>query len=183
MRRSVIFSVVLLVLALSAWAWAAGKTVSIQVRKGEVREKPTYLSKVLARAGYGESLTNLGAKGDWIKVQTDKGISGWVHKSAVTEKKIVLSSGSGKAKLKASNEELILAGKGFNQEVEKKYRSQNPKAAFARVDKAEKENNLSPAQVTAFLKEGRLAPLNLKLKAEKKAPVSQSGGGDSDAGR
>ena len=183
MRRPVFLPAVLLALALAAGAWAQGKTVSIQVRKGEVREKPTYLSKVLASPGYGESLINLGQQDDWIKVKTDKGVSGWVHKSAVTEKKIVLGSGKSQAQLKASNEELILAGKGFNKEVEQKYRSENPKAAFDRVDRAEKENNLGFAQITAFLDEGQLKPLNLELKAEKKAAPSQSGGGNTDAGK
>ena len=183
MRRPALMIAALLVLSLAVGVWAAGKTVSIQVRQSQVRSKPSYLSKVVGKLSYGDSPADLGRKGEWLKVKSKKGLTGWVHASAVTDKKIILSSGKTKADLKASDEELILAGKGFNKEVEGKYRSQNPKAAFDRVDRAEREHNLDSSQVSAFLKIGRLEPLNLELKAEKKAPPAQAGGGEKDAGR
>ncbi len=180
MHRPVILISVLLVATLTAGAWAVGKAVSIQVRQGQVRSGPTYLSKVVGTLGYGERLTNLGGKGDWLKIRSKKGLKGWVHVSAVTEKRIVLTSGKSKAALKSSKEELILAGKGFSREVEKRYRASNPKAAFDRVDKAEKENNPGPARIASFLKKGRLKPLNLEIKARKAAPSVRSGGGEDE---
>jgi len=184
MRRYLLFFIPILILSLAIGAWAMGKGVSIQVRQGQVRSKPTYLSKVLGTLAYGERLVNLGQKGEWLKIKSGSDLSGWVHVSAVTEKKIILSSGKTKAGLKASDEELILAGKGFNQAVEEEYRAKNPKAAFARVDRAEKEHNPDQERITAFLKNGRLKSLGLEIKAKKKTSsnLTEEGGSD-NAGR
>ncbi len=178
MRRKAGLVALLLITFMAVGVWAAGKTVSIQVRRGQIRSQPSYLSKVVENLAYGEQVSNLGQKGDWLKIKSRRGLTGWIHLSAVTEKKVVLSSGKSKADLKASDEELILAGKGFNREVERKYRASNPKAAYRWVDKAEKENNLTPAQVTAFLRDGALKPIDIALKAPKRPP-SQSDGGRS----
>ena len=168
----------LLIAALAAGAYAAAKMVSIQVKKGEVRSEPSYLSKVVGTLDYGDRVANLGEKDKWIKVRNSEGLTGWIHLTAVTEKKIVLSSGKSEAKLKASDEELVLAGKGFSKEVEKEYRSSNPEAAYKWVDKAEQENNFTPAQLTAFLNKGQLAPLGLEIKPRKEAAPSQAGQGE-----
>ena len=177
MRRKAGWITLFLIAFLTAGAWAASKMVSIQVRQGQVRSNPSYLSKVVGSLAYGERVSNLGEQKDWLKVKSSKGLTGWIHVSAVTEKQIVLTSGKSRAGLKASDEELILAGKGFNSDVERKYRASNPKAAYSWVDKAEKENNLTPGQITAFLNAGGLKPLDIALKAKKPSSTRSEGGG------
>ena len=84
-------------------------------------------------------------------------IEGWLHRSALTTNKIVLRAGDQDVRQAASNDELALAGKGFNQEVEDAFKSQNPKVDFSWVDEMEKIV-VAPQEMQAFLKAGNVTP-------------------------
>jgi hypothetical protein len=89
----------------------------------------------------------------WARVRV-RGGEGWVHLSALTSKRIVLQSGSQDVGTGASSGEVALAGKGFNQEVENKYKQDND-LDYTWVDRMG-EFTATPEQVLAFLKEGEL---------------------------
>ena len=134
------------------------KKMSVQVREGILREKPSFLGKKVAEIFYGEMVEVLQESGDWSKVKLPgKGPSGWVHTSSLTEEEIVLGAGQADVSHSATGDELALAGKGFNQQVENEYRSRNPKVDFAWIDKME-QFRVSPEQVQAFLDEGQVVP-------------------------
>ncbi|MFH0880636.1 MAG: hypothetical protein V2A34_13050, partial [Lentisphaerota bacterium] len=57
----------------------------------------------------------------------------------------------------ASGEELALAGKGFNSDVEAEFKSQNKNVDFTWVDKMEKMKE-TPDELISFLKEGQVNP-------------------------
>jgi hypothetical protein len=59
-------------------------------------------------------------------------------------------------KTQASADEIALAGKGFNKQVEENYRAKHGELSFVWVDKMLKIE-ISAAMVEAFLKAGRLA--------------------------
>jgi uncharacterized protein YgiM (DUF1202 family) len=128
----------LLLIVIATIVWAATQMQSVQVRTGQLRERPSFLGKVTAEVSYGDRMTILESRGAWTKVRNAGGGEGWIHTSALTEKKVVLRSGDADAATTASGEELALAGKGFNDEVEARYREENPDVDYTWVDRMEK---------------------------------------------
>jgi SH3-like domain-containing protein len=139
-------------LAAGAASAAAPQEMSVQVRTGQLRATPSYLGKPVAAAAYGERVTVLVTQGDWLQVRGAAG-SGWIHKSALTVKKVVIKAGSEQVAATASGEELALAGKGFNSDVEADFKKKNAEIDFGPIDRMEKIK-VTPAEAQAFLAEG-----------------------------
>jgi uncharacterized protein YgiM (DUF1202 family) len=156
MRRSRVLCIALLVLA-SAAVWAEQpKKMSVNVKETQLRSTPSYLGKVLGTLAYGDQVQVSESQKGWAKVSApDKGLSGWINESALTAKKVVLSSGSGNADQSASSGEVALAGKGFNSQIEAENR-QDTSYDYATVDRMEKIL-VAPEQVAAFLDGGKLS--------------------------
>ena len=133
-------------------AWAAPKQMSVQVEETQLRKAPNFFSGKAGDLAYGDRVEVVNKQRDWIEVSGEQG-AGWVHSSALTKKKIKLSSGGDDVAAAASDEELALAGKGFSKEVEAEYKSRNPDADFSAIDHAE-SIAYSPEQLVAFLKKG-----------------------------
>lgn len=171
----------ILILAVSGLGWAAAKAYSVQVKKGQLRSKPTFFGKVVKNLKYGDRVQGISEKGPWRKVKAAKG-TGWIHSSSLTKKTIVLTSGKKQAKVGASSDEMVLAGKGFNKQMEKQYRSKNKGLNYTWVDKAEKNYPTSSKQILAFINQGKLKPSASDRYKNKTAPTQQSGGsgGESD---
>lgn len=131
-------------------AWAA--TMSVQVKEGKVLDKPNFFGKLVKTLPYGQAVTTQGEQGAWFQLSQG---GGWIHGSALTSKTIVMQSGAGQAATGASGEEMVLAGKGFNAQVESSYRAQGL-GDYTTVDQMEKTNNFSGAELSAFLSEGAL---------------------------
>ncbi|MBU0742686.1 SH3 domain-containing protein [bacterium] len=147
----------LLLLLAAVAAWAAAQMLSVQVREGQLRDRPSFLGKVVADVSYGDRMTVLSSQGGWTKVRDGGGKSGWIHTSALTEKKVVLKAGDMDAATGASGEELALAGKGFNDEVEAEFKSKNPDVDYAWVDRMEMMA-VSAEEAVDFLKDGGVEP-------------------------
>jgi uncharacterized protein YgiM (DUF1202 family) len=143
-------------LLLSA-ALVAATRMNVQVQTGQVRATPSFLGKVVVTIPYGVSVEILQDKGDWLQVKSLQGQVGWMHKSALTANKVAMSSGSTTAKSGASNDELALAGKGFNSDVEREFKAKNKKLNFAAVDRMEKIKIPAP-EMQAFLQTGGVKP-------------------------
>lgn len=137
---------------------AARKAMSVQVRQGQVRTTPSFLGKVAATLSYGDRVETLEEKNGWIRVvPPGKKPPGWMHASALSEKRIVLKAGAKEAQQAASGGELALAGKGFNADVEAEFRSRNRAVDYAWIDRMQRMN-VSAESVQAFVREGNLAP-------------------------
>lgn len=137
-------------LLLAAPAWAA--TLSVQVKEGKVLDKPNFFGKLIRTLPYGQAVNTQSEQGAWFQLSQG---GGWIHSSALTRKTLVMQSGTGQAATGASGEEMVLAGKGFNAQVESSYRAQGL-GDYAAVDQMEKNNNFSGAELSAFLTEGGL---------------------------
>ncbi len=138
--------------------WAAPPSrMSVQVRDGLIRATPSALGSVLVSVPYGTQLETLQQKGDWIQVKSPQGQTGWMHQSALSKKKIVMSSGGANVNTGASSQETVMAGKGFNPQVEAAYKAKNPKLDFAAVDRMEKLK-VAPADIQEFLRAGAVKP-------------------------
>ena len=160
MRVRAYILVVLLCAAAAGTAFAADqKQMSVTVKETQVRATPSYLGKLLGVLAYGDKVTVLDQPADapkgWLKVSGPaKKLQGWVNTSALTQKEIVLKSGTEKVQQDASSGEVALAGKGFNADVEAQYK-QDQKLDYTWVDKME-AYTVSPQQVSAFLSAGGL---------------------------
>jgi len=130
--------------------------MSVQVREGAVRDSPTFLGKILTKLDYGQKVDILEEKAPWARISaTEPELEGWMHTSALTTKEIKLKPGVSDAKTGASGNELALAGKGFDEATEKKYKEDNPDVDFSWVDKME-GFMVSQTQIQAFLAEGAM---------------------------
>jgi SH3-like domain-containing protein len=154
-RRVVIAILAMAILVLAAAVLgAAPQSMSVTVRETQARATPSFLGAVLAVLSYGDRVDILATQRDWMKVALPGGREGWVHQSALTEKRVVLQAGSGSVEQSASGEEVALAGKGFNKEVEAQYKAEN-ELDYTWVDRME-GFVVSPQQILAFVEAGQL---------------------------
>ena len=140
-------------------AFAVGRSMmSVQVKTGQLRLTPSFLGKIVARLYYGDRIYVIEEKGSWLRVGLSAGAAeGWIHASALTPKKIVLQAGAKDIETAASSDELALAGKGFNQQVESEFRAKNPNLDFTWIDKME-AFVVAENEMKQFLKNGGLSP-------------------------
>ena len=71
----------------------------------------------------------------------------------------MLKAGTKDAAVTASSNEIALAGKGFNRQVEADYRKKNKNIRFTWIDRMEKFV-VSNDEMNAFVKQGELLPLD-----------------------
>jgi hypothetical protein len=130
-----------------------GSTVTIRVLSAKVMKSPKFIGAAAGAVSRGDQLVVKEVKGDWYLVEGS--VSGWIHKSSVTEGKVELSSKPGESGGGASRDEVELAGRGFTPQVEEQYRSKNPNLDFSHVDLIEK-TEVDPTELEAFVVEGQL---------------------------
>ncbi|MBU0665666.1 MAG: SH3 domain-containing protein [Proteobacteria bacterium] len=134
-----------------------GEQLSVQVRDCQIRTKPSFLGAVIATVHYGDRLSSVQTKDSWLEVSFGGSKQGWIHVSALTDKEITLHPSAQQVNQSASSDELALAGKGFNKQVEEQFRRQNSQINFTWVDKIETYRD-SQEEIEKFLKAGELKP-------------------------
>ncbi|HCY87979.1 MAG TPA: hypothetical protein DHV36_22775 [Desulfobacteraceae bacterium] len=131
--------------------------MSVQVKQSHIRKGASFLSPILGLLAYGDRVAVVDdTSSGWIRVKSGR-VTGFVHESALTTKKVVLNPGAKDVEKAASSEEYALAGKGFNEEVEGKFREENPHLNFAAVDRME-TRQISLVQMQEFMARGRIVP-------------------------
>ncbi len=134
------------------------RSMSIQIRQAHPRKSPSFLAPVAGILPYGRQVDVLGRQEDWTWVSCPQtGVTGWLHTSALSPKKIVMTDGKKEATLSTSSDEYALAGKGFNKDVEKQFRSQNPDLDFTWIDRME-TFVVSASHKQTFLATGNVVP-------------------------
>jgi hypothetical protein len=151
MKRFVLFSGLCL-LGIGALS-AQSKTMYVTAKTIEVKSSTAFFSDTLGTMSYGDPVSVLQEYGRWVKISSlePPAISGWVTAASLTTKRIIVSAGT----TSASANEIALAGKGFNQQVEDVYR-QNGVLKYDAIDAME-ALQIPNRQLFAFLQEGRLA--------------------------
>lgn len=135
---------------------AMQKEMSIQVDQAQLRTTPAYYSSVVATVNYADRLKVVDSKGSWVRASTVRNnVTGWIHISALTNKRLAPKSGSKNAPTSVSAGELSVAEKGFTEQIEQDYRQKNREIDFTWVDKME-QIKISPEQGAVFLKEGQV---------------------------
>ena len=151
-------SLFLLSLALVQSAHAAGSQPSlyVQVRNTKLRQEAKFWSAQAASLDYGAVVSPISAAStdkSWLKVKFGT-IEGYVHISAVTKRRIVLSGQKGPANQGVDQSSIVLAGKGFNNQVESKFGAARG-LDFSTVDEVEKLS-VDGAEEALFVTEGKL---------------------------
>lgn len=134
---------------------AAGQRLDVQTREAPLRANPGPFARVLQTLSYGQSVEVLEERSGWMRVRVKAtGAEGWAHSSSLTEREVALEAGSAEEAGGASDEEVALAGKGFNERVEKRYKEKN-EIDYTWVDRMEKFE-ISDSARKRFVTKGNL---------------------------
>ena len=187
--------VTLLVLLVAVTAHAS--SVWVAVKNTAVRKDASNLSPVITRLKYQDELELLSESGDWWQVSFE-GKEGWVHKSALS-KSLEQAAGSGQKSSGASifdvlrgrssgsqskhssskrrggdADDITLAGKGFNEDVEGEFKSRGASELnYAAVDAME-NRKVPPFDFQKFADDG---DLDYSIEVEEKKQEEKSWGG------
>jgi hypothetical protein len=129
-------------------------TMSVQVKKSPLRATPSFLAKKTGEVHYGDRLEVIKKKNSWTKIKSVDH-EGWLHSSALSEKKIELSAGTRDVASTADTSEVALAGKGFNAEVESEFRKDSD-LNYQAVDLIQ-TYGISDREKIAFIRDGGLS--------------------------
>ncbi len=158
--RASLLAVATLCLAAGNIPQSQGSTLTVTKKTTKLRSQKKLLAAGVANLQEGDKVVMVTKEGAWVKATwsppSASTVTGWVHESDVTDKKEVRLSGQG-IREKYTVSEAEAARKGFNPQVEKAYRDNNPSmdAAFALVDKIQ-ATTVPEAEIEQFLREGRL---------------------------
>jgi hypothetical protein len=135
----------------------APETIYVQIYAAKLRKSPQQWAPGVGELAFGNKLTVISHEGSWFKVLSIDGQEGYVHESAVTLKRVVLKSAqTSLADAAVDESQVYLAGKGFNDEVERGFRSDNAKDDYDSVDKMQAKEPPSDETMLTFLKDGNL---------------------------
>ena len=154
------FCMVFFLIALTGATLYAAKPnlMSVQVKNGQVRSHPSFLGKIIETLAYGDRVAVVDARAAWVHIRVlDTATSGWMHKTALTEKKIILSAGDADVEQTATTNELALAGKGFNRQVEGEFKTKNRNIDYHWINKME-TFVVEQEEILEFVKAGDLSP-------------------------
>lgn len=156
--RFVVAGFALLAVLVQSLPADAQKTLSVQVREGQIRATPSFLGKMVAKVAYGDRVDLVEDRDAWKMVSIPGGkLQGWMHTSALTTKRVVLQAGQAGVQTGATRDELALAGKGFNEQVETAFRKENKNIDYTWVNRME-AFLVSQDQMRSFLARGNLVP-------------------------
>lgn len=133
---------------------SADDTLSVQVKETKLRSAPKQWATSVSSLKYGDTIVPIKAESDWVEGIASSNKKGFVHVSALSSKKIVLSSGK-VPNIGIESSDVILAGKGFSKATEDEYAKQNSSANFAAVNSVE-TLILSDSELSSFMKDGQI---------------------------
>jgi hypothetical protein len=148
-----LFAVVLL---LSATAVSAESgSVYVTVREAKLLPKQEFWAPPVADLSYGDRLAVLSEHGDWIQVKDPHDRTGYVHRSAISNRRVVLNSLATFSGGNPNTNDVVLAGKGFSSKIEKEYAAEHSGLNFQAVDAMER-HNVSSRALSRFISAGEL---------------------------
>jgi uncharacterized protein YgiM (DUF1202 family) len=129
-----------------------GKTMYVSTKTAQVKSSTGFFAGTRGTLQYGDQITVLQERGAWVEIRSvsRSPINGWMKSAGLTTRRIV----SGASSTSASANELALAGKGFNEAVEKSYQDGND-LDYTLIDRMETQA-VSEDELYTFLVEGHL---------------------------
>ncbi len=126
-----------------------GGNATVMIREQYIFPTPVFYAQPVGELVFGSVVEITGEQGDWYSIEADSGIEGWAHATALTG--AVLSQGSQGTD---DSDMIMLAGRGFNSDVEDSYAS-GKDLPWDEVDAIE-DITVEPAVLEAFMVEGLL---------------------------
>lgn len=139
------------------------KKIAVQVRAAKLREAPKHFAEGIADLQFGEQLAVVSHTAGWYRARTlsngaQDPVLGFLHESAATTRRIVLSTQQvSLADLAVDEAQVYLAGKGFNEQVERGYSKDPTHPNYAALHGLQSTLKLTAADTRAFVEEGQLA--------------------------
>lgn len=169
-------------------ALTAAGTVVVVVKETAIRADRKFFAPTQGVAHHLDRLDVLEEASGWFRVRQGS-TTGWVHGSAVStsagsdsgsnvDSALHTLAGSDTKGHGYTQDEVALAGKGFNPDVEQNYRSRNPQAEFAAVDRMERQQ-VSRKELLRFAEAGKLERREgvAPAAADRADPASEEQGG------
>jgi hypothetical protein len=155
MSRRLCLPLALLLLAAGPVPQDPGETVIVTRKTTKLRSAKRVFAQPVAELVEGDKLVCEQREGAWLQAKHGD-LTGWLHATDVSARADVRLSGEG-VRETYSAAEAGAARKGFNPQVERSYKQQNPDlaAAFALVDRIQAAR-ASEAEVQAFAEQGGL---------------------------
>lgn len=132
-----------------------GDEVAISVQNQSIYPMPAFYASPVVPVSYGTTAVIDEINGEWYRITTSLGQVGWIHRTSVTGA-IQTASGGTSASGNVTSDEIMLAGRGFNQDIEEAYAGENPELDFSKVDNMESSWTVSSQQLYQFLVNGNL---------------------------
>jgi hypothetical protein len=149
-----------------------GDQVAIAVQNQFIYPMPAFYASPTQPVTYGTIAVIDEVQGEWYKVTTALDKTGWIHMTAVTGA-IEGSSGGTSTSGGVTSDEIMLAGRGFSEDIEQSYAGDNPDLDFSLVDHMENTWKVSSEELYQFLLEGNL----IELTASTSTTTTTGGGG------
>ncbi|MCX7973123.1 MAG: SH3 domain-containing protein [Candidatus Aminicenantes bacterium] len=135
--------------------FSASEILVIKVQTTALRTEPRFFASVKSLLTFGDQMEKVGFQEGWYQVKTLRGVSGWVHSSAVQPRPSKLAALTQGPRAQPTASEVALASKGFNRQVESAYRKRHPEIDYSWVDRM-LSFKADQAAIEKFLREGRL---------------------------
>jgi len=136
-------------------AIGAAQVLVVKVQTTQLRNNPQFFGPTLASLRAGDKLEKMSEANGWVQVKTAAGAVGWIHSSAVAESSVALASTGQPVRTQATANEVALAGRGFNKQVEDSYKAKHAEVSFVWVDRMV-QIKIAMAQIEDFLRKGHL---------------------------
>lgn len=133
-----------------------GDLVYLQVKASKLRQAPQHWADSVKDLSFGDELKEVSQQDGWLKVSTLEGKIGYVHQTAVSPKRVVFKGQVSPENVAADASDIVLAGKGFNQDIEDQLSSTDQALNYQAVDQVEKVG-VSPDELRSFMVEGNLS--------------------------
>lgn len=153
--RNSICSALLGIFCVSLPASLFAEDLYVEVQSVKLRSAPKAWSQPTEEVRYGDKLTVLERIVPWLRVRSEKNLEGFIHESAVTVRK-PLGTTANVALNKVHAADVVLAGKGFSDQVLAEWERSNPQVKMSLVDDMEKRSKVPLSEVVAFIKKGDL---------------------------
>lgn len=127
-----------------------GGMATVKIRDQHLFPRPVHYARPIMEVAFGTEVNVIDSQGLWYKVRIPGGTEGWVHSTSLTGAVLSVGSAGGEQ----DPDMIMLAGRGFNADVEASY-AQGQDLRFDLVDRME-EISVAPESVGSFLAEGGL---------------------------
>lgn len=132
-----------------------GDEVAIAVQNQSIYPMPAFYASPVEPVSYGTMAVIDEINGEWYRITTALNQDGWIHCTSVTGA-IQTASGATSASGDVTSDEIMLAGRGFNQDIEETYAGEHPDLDFSQVNNMETSWTVTPQQLYQFLVDGNL---------------------------